>query len=263
MSNATPAAGLAALTLALALAGCATAPDPDVTLGEVPAQPSKEWLAEHYPVYRDVSRIVPTEHNIARYHEIRSHVATIADASPTSRSLTLAYDHIGPGGAAMRQPGYVHVVHTDFNTLRQHMAHLSDEAMVAHLTDQAGLTDTEARDAIDTLRAMTPTSAPEAVDWEAGDTMGYSMYEMSRWGRYCDSGRGMDEPDWRFVRGQDRARALDLMPNCQPPAHDYQDYLRAWERFCESSGPSAQELAIVRDSVRPQSIVRDCKALNL
>ncbi len=31
---------------------------------------------------------------------------------------------------------------------------------------------------------------------------GYSLYELSRWERYCDGGKGMDEHDWRFVEAE-------------------------------------------------------------
>lgn len=254
-----------ALGVGILMTGCTT--QNKSSLPDIPERPSSAWLQENYPLYQAAATDYPTKLNVSRYHQIKALMDQLENADKrgqrTSRGLTLSFSNAGQGGAAMREPGYVHVVSTDFNILRKRMQGLSDDAMVKHLMDTAGLSETEARDAIDALKSMEPSENRHARDWITSDPQGYSMYEISRWTRFCDNGEGMDEDDWRFVTGEGRSNVPDLITNCEVPSHDYDDYLRAWERFCEMEGASQRDLSIVRDSVRPQSTVPDCKALNL
>ncbi|NMU18477.1 hypothetical protein, partial [Vibrio parahaemolyticus] len=51
---------------------------------------------------------------------------------------------------------------------------------------------------------------------------GYSLYELSRWERYCDGGKGMDEHDWRFVEAEGTTNIpKDVVTGCIPPTHTY------------------------------------------
>ncbi|WP_075881790.1 hypothetical protein [Vreelandella massiliensis] len=252
--------------ISLAVAGCSTM-STENRLSDVPERPSSDWLQENYPLYKTAAVEYPTTLNVSRYHQLKAHMEKLAPAVERghriTRGLTLSFSNASQGGAAMRQPGYVHVVNSDFNTLRKRMQDLSDEAMARHLVDTAGLSEVEAEDAIQALKSMEPSRNRHARDWLTSDPQGYSMYEISRWTRFCDGGSGMDEADWRFVTDEGRSNAPDLITYCDMPSHDYYDYLRAWERFCEMDGATQRDLSIVRDSVRPKSTVSDCKALNL
>ncbi|WP_193085835.1 MULTISPECIES: hypothetical protein [Halomonas] len=255
----------AALGAGMIVTGCTTL-DKD-PLPDIPERPSSAWLQENVPLYQTAAAEYPTTFNVSRYHQVKAYADQLAPAiergERISRGLTLSFSNAGQGGAAMREPGYVHVVNTDFNTLRQRMQALSDDAMAKHLVDTADLSEVEAQEAIAALKSMEPSENRHARDWITSDPQGYSMYEISRWTRFCDSGNGMDEDDWRFVTGEGRDNVPELITYCEMPSHDYYDYLRAWERFCEMDGASQRDLSIVRDSVRPQSTVPDCKALNL
>ena len=93
---------------------------------------------------------------------------------------------------------------------------------------------------------------------------GYSLYELSRWERFCDGGKGMDEADWRFVtRHGGEANVPDILQgSCAAPEHDYKAYLVAWTGFCTGTEISSFQRDIVRESVRPKSRVNPCAALS-
>lgn len=255
------------IAVAIALVSGCTTTTTNLSLDDVPARPTSAWVVENYAVYKTTATEYPTAHNVARFLEVKDHMRKMAPAiergERTSRPLTLTFSNAGDGGAAMRQPGYVHVVNSDFNQLRKKMQSLSNEAIAQRLVDEAGLSEVQAQQAITALQDMRLNDSGHARDWLTPDPQGYSMYEMSRWSRYCDGGRNMDEDDWRFVTQEGTRNAPSLFTYCETPAHDYYDYLRAWERFCESAGATRRDLSIVRDSVRPHSTVNDCKALNL
>ncbi|MCV5004182.1 hypothetical protein OFM39_31480, partial [Escherichia coli] len=79
---------------------------------------------------------------------------------------------------------------------------------------------------------------------------------------YCDGGKGMDEHDWRFVEAEGTTNIpKDVVTGCIPPTHTYQDYLNAWTHFCTSQAVTDADRRIVRESVRPYSVVNPCKAL--
>lgn len=65
---------------------------------------------------------------------------------------------------------------------------------------------------------------------------GYSLYELSRWERYCNGGKGMDEHDWRFVEAEGATNIpKDVVTGCIPPTHTYQGYLNAGRIFAPAS----------------------------
>ncbi|MCW0135646.1 hypothetical protein OIU89_26410 [Escherichia coli] len=53
----------------------------------------------------------------------------------------------------------------------------------------------------------------------------------------------------------------DVVTGCIPPTHTYKDYLNAWTHFCTSQAVTDADRRIVRESVRPYSVVNPCKAL--
>ena len=262
-------AAIFTLSAITGLAGCSTlyGSGDASALPDVPARPSAEWIGDNYALYKLAADRNPTAINVARYHQVSAHMALLGESTDremrTERGLTLAYDNKGSGGAAMRQPGYVHAVNGDFNELRKQVQAFSHDEIARHLTQTTGLTDAQAQGVIDALSSMESGRGSEARNWQMPDAQGYSMYEMSRWTRFCDGGRGMDERDWQFVDSMGRANVPDVLSECQMPEHGYPDYLRAWERFCEGETTSTRDRLIVRDSSRPHSTVTDCKALNL
>lgn len=163
-----------------------------------------------------------------------------------SRDLSLAWDNMGRGGAALRQPGYVHVL-GDGNVSAT-MNKVKDGSSGSQNVS-AGIKQGDVTHAINTFKEMNKGK-------------GYSLYELSRWERYCDSGKHMDEHDWRFIENEGETNIpKDVVTGCIPPTHNYQDYLNAWTRFCTSQTVTDTDRRIVRESVRPYSVVNPCKAL--
>lgn len=234
------------LAVAIALAGCAVGS----TLPDIPEHPSAEWVNEHLPAFRAEAERNPTKENRAAVERLESWAdhqgRAQAKMLQINRELTLAWDNMGRGGAAIRQPAYIHVLGDEFN---------DRYASTADLSDQTGTNEDTVREALARLGELRKEDSP----W----SQGYSIYEMERWERFCDGGRGMDEPDWTFVtRAGGRRNIPDaLASDCRPPSYDYQDYLRAWTRFCDSDNPSRVDRDIVSDSVRPRSVVNPCRAL--
>lgn len=166
-----------------------------------------------------------------------------------NRGLSVDWDNMGRGGAAMRQPAYIHVLgesslQAASNNIQNVPSGDAGQADGAGARNGDGL-----REALSTLK-----------DLQQGK--GYSLYELSRWERFCNKGHGMDERDWRFVESEGADNVpTTLQVNCSPPTFTYGDYLTAWTRFCTHNEPSQADRQIVRVTVRPQSAVNPCAAL--
>ncbi|EPJ6412789.1 hypothetical protein MFC25_004495 [Klebsiella pneumoniae] len=164
-----------------------------------------------------------------------------------SRELSMAWDNMGRGGAALRQPGYIHVL-GDGNVSAT-MNKVKDDSAGSDKTPAGIKQHGDVNEAINTFKSMNKGK-------------GYSLYELSRWERYCDGGKGMDEHDWRFVEAEGTTNIpKDVVTGCIPPTHTYKDYLNAWTHFCTSQAVTDADRRIVRESVRPYSVVNPCKDL--
>ena len=125
-----------------------------------------------------------------------------------NRELSIAWDNMGRGGAALRQPGYIHVL-GDGNVSAT-INKVKDDSADAVKTPVGIKQEGDVGEAINTFKSMNKGK-------------GYSLYELSRWERYCDSGKGMDEHDWRFIEGEGATNIpQDVVTGCIPPAHNYQ-----------------------------------------
>lgn len=162
----------------------------------------------------------------------------------TSRELTLSYDNLGRAGAAMHHPDYVHV--------------LGDRHDWAEINGPYGSLDSgDGRN-----KGRTRTLSYSGSKNSRPGT-GFSVYELQRWERYCNGGKGMDERDWRFVASEQYNPPLDALGSCRAPSFDYSNYLEAWTRFCNGSSQySSQDKAIVSNSSRPFTTVNPCRALS-
>ncbi|HAK2687712.1 MULTISPECIES: hypothetical protein [Gammaproteobacteria] len=164
-----------------------------------------------------------------------------------SMELSMSWGNMGRGGAALRQPGYIHVlgdgnIGITMNTVQYDSA--SSNKTPAGFKQNGGVDE-----AINTFKSMNKGKS-------------YSLYELSRWERYCNGGKGMDEHDWRFVVAEGTTNIpKDVITGCIPPTHTYQEYLDAWTYFCTSQTVTDADRRIVRESVRPYSVVNPCKAL--
>ena len=122
-----------------------------------------------------------------------------------SRDYTLDWDNYGRGGAAVRQPAYVHT--------------LAGENNIGPVTELNGSFDSNAVKVFPASAIDQSLKAGLKIA-ESNDkgNISYSIYEMSRWERYCNHGKGMDKRDWAFVREQ----GLNNVPShmrakCNPP----------------------------------------------
>lgn len=92
-----------------------------------------------------------------------------------SRHFAVNWGNTGRGGAALREPAYIHTL--------------------------GGIKSNERLP-----RNRPPAQELVLIDLTASYTLnnlqagkGYSHYELSRWERYCNYGIGMDKRDWEFI----------------------------------------------------------------
>lgn len=168
-----------------------------------------------------------------------------------TRDLTMTWGNIGRGGAAIRQPAYIHVLGEGNLVQSKEDALFSDSAPPA----DAAVVITALNSIIDSGDGITSSNS--------GEQGGFSMYELSRWERFCDNGKAMDEPDWRFVTKHGGASGVPSIyqASCAVPKHTAIDYMSAWVGFCSGSNITPEQRAIVRNSSRPITQANPCLAL--
>lgn len=258
---------LTTLFVVVAVAGCANPPwnkQEQEPLPPIPKNPSKEWVFESLPAFKAAAQQNPTQTNIAKYKRVKAFSVDETHnerMTRLNRQLTMAYGNFGRAGAAERQPGYIHVLYEDFNTMRRQLNNMSMDTLADEMSVEIeGLSPEQAREAMEMImRRQTPSGNMKWI--ESDSEVSYSLYELARWGRYCDQGREMDEDDWRFVSRELPNGMPDIFDSCQRPGHGYNDYLVAWERFCAEESTTIAQRDIVRDSVRPKSTAQSCPPL--
>lgn len=194
--------------LALVLAGCAGNASSSAQISVYEKQfalmpPTTEWLEQEEARLTKLVNTTPTEQDKAalafiektlqdrRYHDFRSD----EKLQLTSRVLTLNWGNTGRGGAALRQPAYVHTL-----------------AAPREKTDFAPKLSY-------TLGAGPVQTFPVGDTGTTNSGQGYSHYELSRWERFCNNGKGMDKRDWAFVRSEGIHNVpQSLLGRCNPPA---------------------------------------------
>lgn len=235
----------------LLLAGCAITAN--TQLPDVPHYPSDAWVEENLPAYRQAAEDFPFDRNLRK---VVDRLNTFADWRGRAeakdhlldRKLTLAWDNHGRGGAALRQPAYVHVLGEPF---------VGEPSDISAGKDGLNQVGSNASGKANT----SPSGTAAGHDWLVVDRA-YSIYEMARWERFCDTGKGMDEVDWQFISQEGGNKHIPelLVVDCQPPSYQHWDYLDAWMRVCEDNEPTAEDREIVSLTVRPKSVVSMCSA---
>lgn len=87
---------------------------------------------------------------------------------------------------------------------------------------------------------------------EVGRIHGYSIYELSRWERYCGKRGKMDRLDWEFVNREGIKNMPDnLIGHCQSPKYSYTEYLSAWDNYCRKTPLNDNEKLITRTTHAP------------
>ncbi|MFC6674114.1 hypothetical protein [Marinobacterium aestuariivivens] len=180
-----------------------------------------------------------------------------------SRDLTLSWDNMGRGGAAIRQPAYIHVLGQgtlQSNGTKASIPDASTESLYQPHTVVEAMRQFDAMKVADQAKQADKTAYKNA----RRERTGHSLYELSRWERFCDGGKGMDEADWLFVTKSGGADSIPVpvQGSCNIPTYDYAGYLDAWTGFCTGSSVSPTQRDIVRVSIRPKSQVNPCEALS-
>lgn len=145
------------------------------------------------------------------------------DVRVGTRDLTLEYLVNKRFGAAINQGGYKHVLaQNDLNedspllsprvkydrTLRSEKVHfetldLNEDPLKKLKTHKIG--------------EHANPYYPILDDFGVGEVKDYSVYNLSRWERFCNYGLGMDKRDWDFVKKHQKEFPQELRENCAPP----------------------------------------------
>lgn len=181
----------------LVLSACATGPDMKImAVYEEQLRlnpPSTVWIegeierltTDPTPTNEAVTTLLNAELNARGYQAAQAEWKR----EQIERRYRLDPGNSGRGGAIHRQPAYIHT-----------------------LAPRQTLNSTVA------FATVTEAFAVPGTDVRAG--AGYSHYELSRWQRYCNEGKGMDKADWRFIRKEGTHNVpRDIFPNCKPPKH--------------------------------------------
>lgn len=151
----------------------------------------------------------------------------------TQRDNTTREDKRRLSGAAYEQEAYRHVLaKRRVEPFKDGERHISSENQ--------------------TSRNMNQKLGSSPSENEVGRIHGYSIYELSRWERYCGKRGKMDRLDWEFVDREGIKNMPDnLIGNCQAPQFSYTDYLRAWDNYCLKKSLTESEKLITRKTHAP------------
>lgn len=154
------------------------------------------------------------------------------------KDVTLEFFESKRLGAAYGVNGYRHVL-----AIRK-SSELNDEALNATSVDST--TDIFSLKNADSI-VIDSQRIVEKVNKKS-----YSIYETSRWERFCGYGK-MDERDWVFIAEQGRSNLpVELVSTCVEPAYTRQDYLAAWNAICMNE--DTEMFSIIRNqTVSPKN----------
>lgn len=176
-----------------------------------------------------------------------------------SRTLSNEWGNSGLSGAAYNQPAYIHVLGGDLNeNLNNLKSQKESQKLSAIGTDD--LAKSNLASAFSGTQEIEESKKSSASNNNGTTTVGYSVYELSRWERYCNESIGMDEADWNFVAKQGPQNVpVEVFPNCKESGYTYTKYLATWIDFCEGYEISQKDKDFVRKTVRPSSLKELCK----
>lgn len=148
------------------------------------------------------------------------------NVKPVSRDATTALMVTERGGAAVREGGFEHVV------AKREYANTSGST-----------------------QSFTPTTSP-AEALKRAKVRSYSIYELSRWERFCGlDGRKMDYRDWEFISQEGTESVpLHMIGDCKPKSYTREEYLNAWRNSCNQGSAQAKDLRIQHETLKPPGI---------
>ena len=122
-----------------------------------------------------------------------------------SRALSIDWGNDQRGGAAMRQPAYIHTLNGGVRQEAPARFAINPQNVVVNVPPKHLRTDTT----LGLSNSVKLSGSQEAL----------SMYELSRWERYCNNGKGMDQRDWEFVQKAGLENVPSILSfGCKPPA---------------------------------------------
>lgn len=189
----------------------------------------------------------------------------------TTRVNTLRHRENQLGGAAVRQEAYVHVLAVDGccegrPPLQSDWKHkYSNMTIGGYNLDYADLLSILGE--WDTSRCIGNNHNRKLAEGIKTDdnsiTILNSDINLGRWERYCNQGKHMNENDWVFVKKNNYKVPEEFEPYCIRPDFTYDEYLAAWESFCNADNKTSEKyMKIVKETVRPQKLIRHCRLLN-
>lgn len=187
----------------------------------------------------------------------------------TTRINTLRRRDNQLGGAAVRQEGYVHVLAVE--GCCEGKPPIQSDRNDKYLNQNIGGYNLDYADLISVLG-----------EWDSSRCVGSehnrkiaagisdsslkiinSDIDLGRWERYCNQGKHMNENDWVFVKKNNYKVPEEFEPYCIRPDFTYDEYLAAWHSFCNADNKTSEKfMKIVKETVRPQKLIRHCKLLN-
>lgn len=140
----------------------------------------------------------PSPINNQIYSFLKNKLAKVQHAelkiAEVSRHFAINWGNTGRGGAAFREPAYIHTL----GGIK------SEERLPRNRVpvQEVAISDLTVYYSLDNVKPG----------------KGYSHYELSRWERYCNNGKNMDKKDWAFIQKEGVHNMPDqLRVRCHPP----------------------------------------------
>lgn len=207
-----------AITLGLSVSGCSSWQAKQTPLEEYQAHfmsvtPTHASVEPVFVEAKQKALDEPTQQNIEAFNYVLG-LKRLLGQELNSGSFGLKYKQVSRepsidwgnderGGAVLRQPAFIHTLAGSIHNERP--AKYQDTVKV----------NTPPKHLLSTSRLTTSSANSAGVN---SKPQGLSVYELSRWERYCNSGKGMDQKDWNFVmkEGLDNVPSI-LAFDCSPP----------------------------------------------
>ena len=209
---------------------------------------------------------------IERYSRII--VEREAKAERISRALTLQKRTNQLGGAAIRQDAYVHVLAPE-NKI--HSLKSADQYSIEHnqyvygidfedfISNAADWDNTSYRLIANDKElilvekdANTNNSIKPVV---LNNIQSNEQLKKSRWARYCNFGFQMNEKDFKFVMLEKYQVPEKFRNQCKIPNFNYEEYIAAWDNFCNIKQLTDKEKTIIAATQRPSKLRESCTAI--
>ena len=183
----------------------------------------------------------------------------LIDIKPVMIDTTLQYKSLEQNTGSLTGEGYIHVLgkqnyHNLIDTPTENNSSMAVSGKSSSSSDTSGRNLHAEGD----ISANSEIGIPVSVIKNAAkaSSQSYSVYELSRWERFCGLGGKMDVKDWDFISDTGRANLPDsLKSSCKERPYTSGEYRATWEKTCtEGYKLNTADRIITNETIKPKGI---------